>query len=113
MCAWISGVHGYLDATTAEDRSEKMRLIREMISLEIRNSEALLRLWQESEIDFMPVYRFGENGHDYGPNFGECLKKKIALMREYGDELPYIDPNFIWRLPEDSGLDISPEEYLP
>jgi hypothetical protein len=113
VCAWISGVHGYLDATTAEDRSVKMRLIREMISLEIRNTEALLRLWQESEIDFMPVYRFGENGHDYGPNFGECLEKKIALMREYGNEMPCIDPNFIWRLPENSGLDISPEEYLP
>ena len=48
--------------------------------------------------------------HDYGPNFGDVLMKKINLMETYGDRPPYIDPDYMWRMPEDSPLD--PEEYL-
>ncbi len=112
VCAWIANVHGYLDATTDQVRKDKTELIQEMIKKEIQNTRDLLEIWRESSVHFMPVYKHGENGHDYGPNFGECLEKKIALMKEYGHHLPYIDPNYMWRIPGGSGLDIRPEEYL-
>jgi hypothetical protein len=111
-CAWIAGVHGYLNAPTDEIKQEKRNGVQKMVELELENTKKLLQLWRETDIVFMPIYRYGENGHDYGPNFGECLQKKIALMQEYGDHPPYIDPDYMWRLPEDTDLDIDPEEYL-
>jgi hypothetical protein len=46
----------------------------------------------------------------YGLNFGERLKKKISLMEKYGGPLSYIDPNYMWSMPERSDLDQS--EYV-
>jgi hypothetical protein len=111
-CAWISGVHGYLNASTAADRTRKEEMLQEMIELELSNTRDLLKLWRQTDVEFMPIYRYGENGHDYGPNFDDCLEKKIALMQKYADVTPNIDPDYMWRLPRKSGLDISPDEYL-
>ncbi len=46
----------------------------------------------------------------YGLNFGERLKKKISLMVKYGGHLSYIDPNYMWRMPE--GADLDQSEYM-
>ena len=51
-----------------------------------------------------------ETTHDYGPNFGELVARKIALTDAYGARLPRIDRDYMWRLPED--VPVRPEEYL-
>ena len=110
ISAWISGVHGYLKAEAVSDKQKRLKMVREMVASEMQNTRNLLRLWETSNVDFMPINSFGETMHDYGLNFGELLKKKIALMEKYGDRAPYIDPNYMWRMPE--SVDLDDEEYL-
>jgi hypothetical protein len=47
----------------------------------------------------MPVDVSGETLHSYGTNFGELLENKIRLMELHADDEPYIDPDFMWRMP--------------
>jgi hypothetical protein len=46
----------------------------------------------------MLVSDVGETAFIYGENFGDLLRTKIELMRQYGDETPHIDRDIIWRL---------------
>ena len=85
-------------------------MVQEMVASELENTKTLLKLWETSTIDFIPISAFGETMHDYGTNFGEVLQKKISLMETYGDRLPYIDPNYMWRMPE--GSPIKESEYM-
>jgi hypothetical protein len=110
LSAWISGVHGYLKAEDEGEKQKRLAMVREMVSSEMQNTKTLLTLWETSTVDFMPINDFGETMHDYGLNFGELLKIKISLMEKYGDRLPYIDPNFMWRMPE--GADLDEDEYM-
>lgn len=110
LYAWIKGVHGYLDAKGEEDKQLQLVQVRDMVASELANTRALLDLWETSSVVFMPVRAFGETMHDYGVNFGEVLGKKIALMETYGDRLPHIDPDYMWRMPE--GSDLDPAVYL-
>jgi hypothetical protein len=106
---WIAGVHQYLQAEEESERSVHLEAVRHTVRDELENARALLRLWRESTVDFMPVC-ITENTHHYGPNLSELVEKKIALMETYGDRLPRIDPDYMWRVPADLG--IAPEEYL-
>lgn len=110
LSAWISGVHGYLRADNKSEKQKRIRMVQEMVASELGNTKVLLKLWETSDVDFMPINSFGETMHHYGLNFGELLKKKIALMEKYGDRLPYIDPDYMWRMPEGAELDES--EYM-
>jgi len=47
----------------------------------------------------MVISQVAEISYIYGEKLGELIRKKIALMEKYGDVEPYIDPNFIWRVP--------------
>ena len=110
ISAWIAGVHGYLKADNEADKQSRLVMVQEMVANELANTKALLKLWESSTVDFMPLNAYSETMHDYGVNFGEVLQQKIALMEKYGDHLPYIDPNYMWRMPEGSA--ISEEEYI-
>ena len=111
ICAWIAGVHGYLEAEDDGARAAGLSVVRDMVALELANTRDLLELWQTTAVDFMPIHTPGETMHEYGPNFGELLQKKIELTQRYGDRLPRIDPDYMWRLPPgDASLD--PSEYL-
>lgn len=110
VAAWIAGVHGYLDAESDSVRKKRRAMVREMVDLELQNTKNLLTLWRQSEVDFMPIYETGENGHDYGPSFGKDLERKIRLMKKYGDAEPYIDPNYMWRTPDD--FPVPEEKYI-
>jgi len=116
VAAWISGVHGYLESDNKESREQCDRLVREMVNNELENTRDLLDLWENTPIIFMPIHIHGEWMHDYGPNFGELLKKKIALMKKYKDYPPRIDPDFMWRLPHRDEVELAPDvepgEYL-
>ena len=81
-----------------------------MVDSELQNTRKLLQLWETTTVDFMPIHCPAETMHAYGPNFGELLKKKIVLTEKYGAYLPRIDPNYMWRMPPEAGLDET--EYL-
>jgi hypothetical protein len=97
-CAWVTGVHGYLDAETVDKRSACLEEVREMVQREKQNAKALLDLWETSATEFMLVAEQGETSYVHGENFGDCVRKKIDLMEEYGDRKPAIDEDIIWRL---------------
>ena len=110
LAAWIAGVHGYLQADNEAEKQSRLTLVQEMVASELANAKALLKLWESSVVDFMPVNAYTETMHEYGANFGEVLQQKIELMEKYGDRLPYIDPNYMWRMPE--GSSVSADDYM-
>ncbi len=110
LSAWIAGVHGYLQATSEKEKQSRLTMVQEMVASELANAKALLKLWESSVVDFMPLNGYTETMHEFGVNFGEVLQQKIALMEKYGDRLPYIDPNYMWRMPEDSR--VTADDYL-
>jgi hypothetical protein len=97
-CAWVWGVHGYMEADTEEERARCLTVVQDMVQSETKNAEALLTLWNEASTEFMLVSDVGETAFIYGENFGDLLRTKIELMRQYGDETPHIDRDIIWRL---------------
>jgi len=108
--AWIAGVHGYLEAKDQQTKQGKRRLVHDMVLDEIQNTRDLLKLWENSRVDFIPVSTIGETMTIYGENLGELLKKKIELMTGHENDEPYIDPNFMWQMP--SGFTVPKEVYL-
>ena len=110
LSAWVAGVHGYLAAETEAEKQSRLTIVQEMVASELANAKALLKLWKSSVVDFMPLNAYSETMHNYGVNFGEVLQKKIALMEQYGDRPPHIDPDYMWRMPEGSG--ITKDDYM-
>ncbi len=100
VVAWIEGVHGYIEAKTPAEKSLYRSKVKAMVNMEIENTKGLLDLWEHSPIEFMAVSTIGENMHIYGNNFGQLLKKKLALMEKHENDIPYIDPNFMWHMPK-------------
>ncbi len=108
--AWIAGVHGYLRAKDKEEKQKRLNMVREMMDNEIDNIKSLIELIETTKVDIFPVFEPGETWFEYGDNIGELLKKKIALMEKHINDMPYIDPNYMWRMPE--GFPVDKEEYL-
>ncbi len=100
VSAWIAGVHGYLETDKKEMQQEYQRLVDEMIDDELENIRELLALWQQSTTTFMPIFKYGETWFLYGENFEELLLKKIELTEKYRHHSPYIDPDYMWQMPE-------------
>jgi hypothetical protein len=99
MLSWTASVHGYIRAGAAQEKERCRSLCREMVASETENARSLLALWRDSSVDFMPVSSLGETLHSYGDNFGQLLEKKIRLMELHADDEPFIDPDFMWRMP--------------
>jgi len=108
--AWIAGVHGYLEAKDDQAKQQKRQLVHDMVLDEIQNMRDLLKLWDGSKVDFIPVTTIGETMNIYGENLGELLKKKIELMTGHENDEPYIDPNFMWQMP--AGFTVPKDVYL-
>jgi hypothetical protein len=81
-----------------------------MVDDETANARDLVALFESSKTRFMPVDPSAETFNMYGANLAELVRKKIALMEKHRDDEPRIDPDFMWRLPSDAGLD--PRIYL-
>ena len=99
VAAWIAGVPGYLKAEDETTKMERRQLLREMVVQEIENTHDLLELWETSSVHFMAVSSAGENTFMYGENLGDLLRRRIELMQGREDDEPYIDPDFMWRVP--------------
>jgi hypothetical protein len=97
--AWTESVHGYMEATSQSEKQKFRNLCRDMVGNELDNAKGLLKLWTESRVDWMPISSIGESLHIYGENFGEHLKRKIALMTRHIDDEPFVDPEYMWRMP--------------
>ena len=110
LCAWIASVHGYIEAKTDTERQRRRQQANDMVARELANAKNLLILWQNSDIDFMPLQTHGESVHNFGLNLGELLQKKITLMETYGNLEPRIDPNYMFRAP--SGFPVSEDAYM-
>jgi len=99
VTAWVAGVHSYLETTNKKVKKESKKLLREMVLDEIENTRDLLNLWETSKTNWMILSDVGETTFIYYKNFGEQLKRKIALMKGHENDEPYVDPNFQWRVP--------------
>lgn len=96
--AWTESVHGHLEAQSMSEKERFRSLCRAMITSELENAKNLLKLWNESSIDWLPVSTSGESLHIYGDNFGDLVLRKITLMQHHIDDEPYIDKEFMWRM---------------
>jgi hypothetical protein len=108
--AWVAGVHGYIEAKDPAERSRRRVMVRAMVDDEVRNARGLAALFVSSRTRFMPIDPSGETFNMYGTNLPELIARKIALMEKHRNDEPRIDPDFIWRLPPDAGID--PAVYL-
>lgn len=98
-CAWVAGVYGFLGATTAEEQARHRESVQQTVTLDLDNTRRLLDLWETSGTEFMLVSDVGETSFIFGENFGDLLRRKLALTEGYRDRDPFIDPDIIWRLP--------------
>ena len=99
VAAWVAGVHSYLETKDKKVRRESKKLLKNMVLDEIDNTKELLALWEGSKTNWMIVSDVGETTFIFYKNFGEQLKRKIALMKGHENDEPYVDPNFQWRVP--------------
>jgi hypothetical protein len=106
IVAWIAGVHGYLEATDPAEKARWKKVTHDMVLDEMENARDLLDLWETSQTPFMAISAVGETTFIYGDNLGDLIRRKLELMAGRENDEPYIDPNFMWRIP---GVDF--EEY--
>jgi hypothetical protein len=99
VTAWVAGVHGYLETKDKKVKKESRKLLKEMVLDEIENTKDLLKLWETSRTNWMILSDVGETTFIYYKNFGEQLKRKIALMKGHENDEPFVDPDFQWRVP--------------
>jgi len=99
VAGWIEGVHGYIEATDDDTKSKCRALVREIILDEKANAKDLLLHVESAKTEWMLSSAVGETTFIYGDNIGNLLRKKIALMEGREDDEPYIDPDFMWRVP--------------
>jgi hypothetical protein len=95
--AWIAGVHGYIESKSATVRKGRRSLVRTAVLDELENAKVLLRLWEESPVEFMSVSSVGETTFIHGDNFGDLLKLKIKLMKGRENDEPRIDGDYMWK----------------
>lgn len=99
VTTWIEGVHGFLQAEKTDKKEHYRKIVGGMIESELQNAKDLLTLWETSPVEFLPISKFGESLHIYDENFGELLQRKISLMEQHKDDEPYIDSEYMWRMP--------------
>ncbi len=99
IAGWIEGVHGYIEAEDESTKSRCQSLTREIVLDEKQNAKALLHHVQIAETEWMHLSDIGETTFIYGENLEELLERKIDLMEGREDDEPYIDPDYMWRVP--------------
>ncbi|MHC4471395.1 MAG: hypothetical protein ACYS99_10565 [Planctomycetota bacterium] len=98
VAVWIANVKGYLATKNENRRAGCRRRLAEMVEAEIANARSLLRLWRESDTEFMAISKGSETTFIYDDRFGDHLVRKIDLMERYGDREPRIDDDLMYRV---------------
>jgi hypothetical protein len=96
--AWTESVHGFLRATSADERDRCRTLCRAMIDHELANTRDLLDLLRTSTVEVIPIATTGESLHAYGLTMPVHLERKIALMERHRNDEPRIDPEYMWKM---------------
>jgi hypothetical protein len=99
IAAWIEGVHGYIEAEDASEKKRCRALVRHTVLDEKENARDLLQHVESAQTEWMIESELGETTFIYGDNIAELLRKKIALMEGREDDEPFVDPDFMWRVP--------------
>lgn len=99
VAGWIEGVHGYIEAEDEATRTRCRALVREIVLDEKANARDLLQHVRTARTEWMLSSAVGETTFIYGDNLADLLERKIALMEGREDDEPYIDPDFMWRVP--------------
>ncbi len=99
IAAWIEGVHGYLEAHDETVKFRCRELVHDTVLDEKENTANLLHHVETAQTEWMLMSDVGETTFIYDRNFGDLLRQKIALMEGRENDEPYIDPNFMWRVP--------------
>ncbi len=99
VASWIEGVHGYIESNDSQERERCREITRKTVLDEKENAKDLLQHVRTASTEWMLTSAVGETTFIYGDNFAELLEKKIALMEGREDDEPYIDPDFMWRVP--------------
>lgn len=99
IAGWIEGVHGYIEAEDQETRIRNQELTRRIVLDEKSNAQSLLEHVESAETHWMHLSDIGETTFIYGENMAELLRHKIELMEGREDDEPYIDPDYMWRVP--------------
>lgn len=99
IAAWIEGVHGYMEAGDPNEKHRCRELVRHTVLDEKENARELLLHTRTAETTWMLTSAVGETTFIYGDNFAENLERKIQVMEGREDDEPYVDPNFMWRVP--------------
>ncbi len=110
IAGWIAGVHGYMAASSSDQKKAMQADLLATIDDELRNAEEMLQLWDTTNTELFPISSRGESWLMYGENFGELLQKKIQLMKKHRNDTPFADPNFMWRMSRE--CPVEPAEYL-
>jgi hypothetical protein len=99
VAGWIEGVHGYMEAEDDATRTACKALVREIVLDEKANTAELLEHTETAQTEWMLESAVGETTFIYGDNFPGLLRRKIALMEGREDDEPFVDPDFMWRVP--------------
>lgn len=99
VASWIEGVHGYMEAEDEATRTTCKALVRETVLDEKANARELLEHTESAQTEWMLTSAVGETTFIYGDNFADLLRRKIDLMEGREDDEPFVDPDFMWRVP--------------
>ncbi|HMB94331.1 MAG TPA: hypothetical protein VKP65_26015 [Rhodothermales bacterium] len=97
-CAWVGGVHGYLNTDDEAEKADQLAYIQDMIDRDLANTHDLLDLWETTDHELILVSDVGETSFVYGDNLGDLLRRKIDLTEQYRNAEPYIDTDIMWRI---------------
>ena len=99
VAAWIEGVHGYIESDDPKEKQRCRDLTRSTVLDEKANAKNFLDHVRSAETDWMIQSEVSETTFIYGDNFAELLEKKISLMEGRENDEPFVDPDYMWRVP--------------
>jgi hypothetical protein len=97
VAVWIAGIYGWVEATTADEKTRNRALVRDMMQREIANTRELAALL-DTGVEFMATSATGESPLMYGTNLKALLAARTALMERHIDDEPFIDHHYMERM---------------
>ncbi len=97
IAVWVDSVYGFMNAAVPAEKQRFKLAMKEMMKLEIANSEEIIRLFN-SGIEFIALTDQGETPLMYGINLPELIGKRIEMMKSHLEDDPFIDHNYMERM---------------
>jgi hypothetical protein len=96
VAAWIAGIYGYMESDQDSEKKKHRECLKDMVEKEIENTHQLMELL-DSGIEFMAMTNLDETPLIHGSNLKFLLEERIRLMKEYVDDEPFIDHDYMMR----------------